>query len=57
MGKQRGALGWGGSHWQWLVAMDRGRLNNAMEYWLWWGGAVGIRTWIFIPSGISIVLM
>ncbi len=34
MGKQRASFGWGGSRWQWLVAMDRGHLNNAMEYWV-----------------------
>jgi hypothetical protein len=47
MGKQRAKFGWGGSRWQWLVAMDRGRPNNATEYWLWWGGAVSIRTWVY----------
>jgi hypothetical protein len=38
MGKQsqRGTFGWGGSRWQWLVAMDIGCPNNATEYWLTW---------------------
>ncbi len=26
-------------------------------YWLWWGGAMGIKTWVIIPSCISIVPM